>query len=299
MARRVFIGVVFLIAAGLSSMVLAQNKSLPASLTQNQWVGAKQSVDLSTGINMKFVEMGQAKGAPLIFLHGMTDNSRSWSLAVPYFTHKYHVYMLDQRGHGDSGKPDLRMYSMAMYAADLAAFMEAMGIEKAHIVGHSLGSMIAQTFALNYPEKTLTLVLEASAIPADNGRELYDAALSFGENQPDDEFMAAWYANPNPVDEDFLKREMAESKKIPPHAWRAITKGFAAVDLRPLMDEIKAPTLIMWGTEDSFFGLEQQEALRQAIPQAEFIVYDKFGHNLQWEAPEKTAQDILKFLDKN
>ena len=293
------LGLLFLMAFGCPDFVFSQGRLLPSSLSQDQWVEAKQSVDLPTGLTLKYVEMGRTDGVPLIFLHGMTDNSRSWSLAAPYFTDKYHVFMLDQRGHGDSGKPDLRMYPLALYAADLAAFMEARGLEKAHIVGHSLGSMIAQAFAVNYPEKTISLTLEASAIPAGMGRDLYDAAVAFGENQPDDEFMAAWYANPNPVDDDFLKREMAESKNIPPHAWRAITKGFAAVDLRPFMDEIKAPTLIMWGTEDSFFGPEQQEALRKAIPQAEFMVYDKYGHNLQWEIPERMAKDLLKFLAKN
>ena len=231
----------------------------------------------------------------------MTDNSRSWSLIVDQFADRYRVIMPDQRGHGDSGKPDQRMYLPSDYAADLAALMEAKGLEKAHLVGHSLGSMILQTFAVNYPEKAAKIVLVASApVTFDSlGRDLYDAAVAFGSNQPDDDFMAAWYDNPNPVNEDFLKREMAESKKIPPQAWRAITKGAAAFNLEPFMDELKAPTLILWGDLDGFFGLEAQEALRKSIPQAQFIAYEKTGHNIQWEIPEKMAADIIKFLESN
>lgn len=291
---------ILLIFTLLSAPASAAPAGLPQKLSQDDWVKAKQTAVLPGGLNLKYVEMGQADGEALILLHGMTDNSRSWSLIVPYFTGKYHVYMLDQRGHGDSDKPDLRMYPVNAYADDLAAFMEVKGIAKAHIVGHSLGSMIAQAFAINYPEKTAKVVLEASALVTfeSMGRDLYDAAVAFGDNQPDDEFMAAWYANPNPVDMDFLKREMKESQNIPPHAWRAITKGTAFSDLAPFMDELKAPTLILWGSQDGFFNQAAQEALRQAIPQAEFIAYDGIGHNIQWEMPEKMAEDVLRFLAK-
>ena len=297
----VLFGFIFLVVVGFPGVTFGQNKALPASLTQDQWAGAKQSINLPTGITMKYIEMGQADGPPLIFLHGMTDNSRSWSLLVPYFTDKYHVYMLDQRGHGDTDKPDLRMFSLAMYAADLAAFMEAKNIDKAHIVGHSLGGMIAQAFAMNYPEKTMRLAMIGTAVPGRGSHELmyglYGAVAAFGDNRPDDEFMAAWYSNPNPVDEDFLKREMAESKNITPSAWRAIAKGAAVADLSSFMEEIKAPTLIMWGSADAFMSSELQDALRKAIPRAEFIAYDKHGHNLQWEIPETMARDLLKFLE--
>lgn len=277
-----------------------EQTELVTELSQDDWVGAKQEVELATGINMKYVEMGQADGEIIIFLHGMTDNSRSWSLIVPHFTDTYQVYMLDQRGHGDTDKPEAALYPISQYAEDLAAFMDAMNIDKAHIVGHSLGSMIAQTFAANYPNRVDHLILESTApVEFDSlGRGLYDAAVSFGENQPDDEFMAGWYANPNPVDEDFLQREMKESQNIPPHAWRAITKGASFCDLVPFMDEITAPTLILWGSLDGFFGEELQNRIKGLLPEAQFVAYEDIGHNIQWEIPEQMAQDVLEFLKK-
>lgn len=290
------LAVIVLVVAPLN---LWADQALPLKLTQDQWVTAKQEIDLSTGLKMKYVEMGQPSGEVLILLHGMTDNSRSWSLIVEHFTDKYRVIMPDQRGHGESGKPDNRMYLPADYAADLAALMEAKGIDKAHVVGHSLGSMILQTFAVNYPEKVDKVVLVASAPVefASLGRDLYDAAVGFGDSKPDAEFMADWYANPNLVNEDFLQREMKESQNIPPHAWRAITKGSSAFNLIPFMDELKAPVLILWGDLDGFFDRASQDALRKAIPQAEFVAYEKTGHNIQWEKPEKMAADIRKFLE--
>lgn len=292
-----------LIGCNANDSALTENdgNSLPLKIAQADWVDAKQEITLSTGIKMKYVEMGQADGEVVIFLHGMTDNSRSWSLIAPFFTDKYHIYLLDQRGHGDTDKPDLRMYPISLYASDLADFMDQLGIQKANIVGHSMGSMIGQVFAVNYPEKVNTLVLESSApISADYlGTSLYEIALSFGDNPPDEEFMKDWYYNPNPVDEEFLGYEMAESAAIPPYAWRAITKGFSFSNLMPFMTELKAPTLVLWGSADGFFDKTIQDVLLEAIQGEEFITYDNIGHNIHWEIPEKMAQDVIRFIEAN
>lgn len=274
--------------------------ALQTEIAQADWVDAKQSVELSTGITMKYVEMGQEDGEPLILIHGMTDNSRSWSLIAPYFTDTYHVYMMDIRGHGDTDKPDMRMYDTALYAADIAAFMDAMKIDKADIVGHSLGSMIAQTMAVNYPEKIKKVVLESTApvTPGDLGTYLYDTAKGFDENGPDDEFMSMWYENPNPVDKKFLSYEMKESQKLPVYDWLQICKGFCYSDLTLVMSEIKCPVLILWGSADGFFGETEQNKVKELIPAAEFIAYDGNGHNIQWEIPEQMAKDVRAFLEK-
>ena len=278
-----------------------ESQVLPTEISQVDWISHKQEITLSTGISMKYVEMGQEGGKPLILLHGMTDNSRSWSLIAPYFADDYHIYMLDQRGHGDTDKPDRRMYTLADYASDLAAFMEEKEIETAHVVGHSLGSMIAQTFAANYPEKLESMVLVSSApVEFDSlGLYIYDSVLAFGESSPDNEFMAAWYENPNPVDKEFLSNEMKESQNIPIHAWRAIAKGCAFSDLTPFMSEITVPTLVLWGDLDGFFGEDMQNRLMEMLPDAEMIRYEGTGHNIQWENTKQMAEDVLKFLSQH
>ena len=123
---------------GTADESTADSGALPTEIAQADWVDAKQSVDLSTGITMKYVEMGQEDGDPLILVHGMTDNSRAWSLMAPYMADKYHIYMIDLRGHGDTDKPDMGMYSTNMYASDIASFMDELGIEKADIVGRQV-----------------------------------------------------------------------------------------------------------------------------------------------------------------
>ena len=268
------------------------------SLGQDELVSAKKDVALPTGIKVKYVELGPPEAPTVVLIHGMTDNSRSWSLMAPYLTDAHRLIIPDLRGHGGSDKPDLRAYPINLYAADIAALIDSLELGKVHVVGHSLGSMIAQALAMDYPEKVNKIVLEASALVAFDslGRDVYDAAVGFGANPPGDDFMEAWYANPNPVDPDFLAREMAESKALPPHAWRAIAKGTAVSDLTRFMDEIKAPTLILWGTADGFFGAAAQEALKAALPNARSVSYEGTGHNIQWEIPEKMAADVKSFL---
>ena len=117
----------------------------------------------------------------------MTDNSRAWSLAAPYFARAgYHVYLPDLRGMGLSDQPD-GLYMVITYGTDMKAFMDAVGIDKAIVVGHSLGSFAAQSFCLMFPERCSKLVL-VSSIPV---RGLQNATLN-----------AAYHAYIEPLAED-------------------------------------------------------------------------------------------------
>ena len=280
-----------------------QPYELQMEISQEDWDDHRQYVELSTGITMSYVEMGDPDGDPLILQHGMTDNSRSWSIAAPYFAEAgYHIYMPDLRGHGYSDKPDTGMYTIDTYATDLAAFMDAMNIEKADLVGHSLGSMTMQAFMFAYPERCDHVVLVSTNYISSSSTvdtSMYEMASALGNDEhPDDEFMSAWYANPNPVDEEFLQHEMAESQQLTAAAWRCITAGSGIVDLAqyyPYFDD-SIPTLILHGSLDTFFGDEAQANLREALPFSEYIAYDGIGHNIQWDIPEQCAQDILDFI---
>ena len=274
---------------------------LQMEISQEDWDANRQYIELDTGITMSYVEMGDPDGPDLILQHGMTDNSRSWSLVAADFAEAgYHVYMPDLRGHGYSDKPDTGMYTINDYATDLAAFMDAKGIEKADLVGHSLGSMTMQAFMFAYPEKCNHVVLVSSAPCVGNGStDMYEMALALGSDEhPTDEFMAAWYSNPNPVDEDFLEREKAESQRLDATSWRCISAGSGAVNLEPLYPyfDDSIPVLLMHGSLDTLCDAQAQQDLKQDLPWVEYIEYDSVGHNIQWEIPEQCAEDILAFI---
>ena len=295
-----------LTACGGSEEPAAEEAAAPElamEIAQADWDSYRQKIDLSTGITMAYVEMGVEDGEPLVLIHGMTDNSRSWSLIAPYFAEAgYHIYMIDLRGHGETDQPETGFYSTADYAADVAAFMDAKGIEKADIVGHSLGSMTAQTFELLYPEKCCHVVWESTApVNADAlGTYYYEYGASLGaDGHPDDEFMEAWYTNPNPVDEEFLKYEMEESQALPGADWIRIAGGASFSNLDPYytyMDD-SIPTLILWGSADGFFGEDFQNQIKENVPFALFIGYEGTGHNIQWEIPEEMANDCIDFFN--
>ena len=273
---------------------------LQTEISQENWNDHRQYIELSTGITMAYVEMGDPEGDPVLLIHGSTDNSRSWSMAAPYFAEAgYHVYMPDLRGHGYTDKPETGMYTVGDYAADISAFMDAKGIEKADIVGHSMGSATAQAFLLNFPEKCDHVVLVSSSPVRARGVGTYEMAVTLGEDEhPSDEFMDSWYVNPNPVDEKFLNYEKAESQRLDANAWVCIGAGSAVTDLTILYPYIDTsiPVLILYGSADSFTNAEEQAELKEAFSHAEYITYDGIGHNIQWEIPQRCAEDILAFI---
>lgn len=273
---------------------IAEERSVP---TQEEWTNAKQTVTTAEGLSFSYVEMGPAEGMPVVLLHGYTDNSRSWSLLAPHLEGR-RLIAFDMRGHGDSDAPAC-CYGIDTLAADVDALMEALDIETADVIGHSLGSMTAATLAAYYPERVDQLVLISTAVslPKEATDWLWDNVPQMQRPiDPDSEFMMDWYWNPHPVDEDFLSRERAESAAAPEATWMGVLRALTLTDWTQTAYRITAPTLILWGDQDGFFGAASQAHLQEIMPEAEHVTYEGYGHNMFWEAPEKVGADISAFL---
>jgi pimeloyl-ACP methyl ester carboxylesterase len=258
-------------------------------------------VNLATGVKLQYVVEGPRDGMPMIFLHGVTDSSHSWSSTTPFLSDRYRTYVLDQRGHGDSEKP-FYGYSMSQFAEDVIAFADKLGIERAVIVGHSMGSFIAHQIASVYPERVSHLVLVGSA-PTSVRNELltflWDEIVGPPDFQDpiDPDFIREWHTGPNPVDPIFFEKVLEETAKVPARVWKAAFRGLLTDDHTDFLDDITAPTLIIWGTLDAMFTLADQQALQAVLPGAVFIAYDGAGHNTQWEQPQRVAEDIRDFIE--
>lgn len=292
-----FIPAVLLALACMSwaPAVLAADIPIPS---QADWATAKKTTRLASGITLAYVEMGDTDGPPTLLIHGYTDNSRSWSLLAPYLK-KRRLLAIDLRGHGRSDAPPC-CYDYADLADDAAGFLDAMGIAKADVIGHSLGSMVAQLLAAQHPDKVRDLVLISSTtgIGGGPGTWLWDNVMKLAAPiDPDGQFMKDWYANPNPVDGDFLARERAESAAVPIHVWRGVLWATATGDLTAIAPAVKAPILVLWGEKDTLFDLSHQERLEKAYPDAAFQIFRESGHNMFWEFPDKAARVINEFLD--
>lgn len=266
--------------------------------SQAEWADAKKTVQLPNGLTLAYSEMGDTEGKPTLLIHGYTDNSRSWSLLAPHLKDR-HLFAIDMRGHGKSDKPQC-CYAYTDFANDAALFLDAVGVAKADVIGHSLGSLTGQLLAAQHPEKVDNLVLISSttAIGGGPGSWLWDNVTPLkAPIDPDSQFMKDWYWNPNPVDEDFITRERTESAATPLHVWNGVLWGTVVNDLTLTAPLIKAPVLVLWGDQDALFDLAHQEKLEKAFPDAEFQVFQGAGHNMFWEFPEKAAKVIRAFLD--
>ena len=259
-----------------------------------------KSVELPHGVKLPYVEQGDPSGVPVILLHGYTDSWHSFAPVLPHLPESIHAFALTQRGHDDADRPATG-YRTRDFAADVAAFADTLGLGPVVIVGHSMGSINAQRFAMDHPERVLGLVLAGSFATCRGNQTLVDFWQS-GVSQLTDpgdpdfvrEFQESTLAQPIPP--EFLDTIVQESLKVPAHVWQAAYEGILEDDFVGEWDKIKAPTLIVWGARDTFCPRQDQDTLLRAIPSARLVVYESAGHALHWEESERFAADLVAFV---
>jgi pimeloyl-ACP methyl ester carboxylesterase len=261
-----------------------------------------KSVELPNKVTLQYVEQGSLSGTPVLLLHGVTDSCHSFDLALPHLPESIHAFALSQRGHGDSSRPEAG-YRFHDLAADVAAFMDALHIDAAFIVGHSMGSGVAQRFAIDHPERILGLVFIGSfaRLPEHPGvQELWDSAISTLTDPVDPKIVHDFQQSTivRPVPPAFYETVVQESLKLPARVWRELFGGFLQDDFLGELHKIKAPTLIFWGDQDAFCSRADQDELTSAIAGSRLAVYEGTGHALHWEEPDRFASDLVAFIDE-
>jgi non-heme chloroperoxidase len=255
---------------------------------------------LATGLRVHYAEQGDREGEAIVLLHAYVDSWFSYSRVLPLLSPTYHAFVPDQRGHGDSDKPPC-CYTADDYAADVDAFMDALGIEEATLVGDSSGGLIAQRVALDYPRRVSRLVLIGSPTTLVNNeaaRELGEEMLAL-EDPISPEFVREFVLGTihHPVPAEFLEGAVSESLKVPARVWRDYWEGVVlTVDDTTRLGEIDAPTLVLWGEQDALLPREDQEWRAAAIPDATLKVYPETGHLAHWVRPEWVVRDLEAFL---
>jgi 3-oxoadipate enol-lactonase len=251
-------------------------------------------------------------GEPLVMISGCGTDSSAWLNQIPALSLNYHVITFDNRGSGRSDKPDIP-YTVKMMAADVAGLLDSIGIGAAHILGYSMGGVIAQEFALNYPERTLTLILSC-AYPAGAP----DVVL------PEPQIMGLMF-DPETItrltplewsgkllgcmcSREFLDKhsllvnEMVARQSEHPTPLHGIMRQVEAMLTARTYDrlsKIKAPTLVIGGTADIITPCENLRLLASKIPNAELVILDNLGHGMFIEGAEQTNRVILTFLKRH
>ncbi len=260
------------------------------------------TIRLATGPRLHYAERGDPVGEAIVFLHAYADSWFSYGRVLPLLPPAYHAFAPDQRGHGDSDKPEC-CYAADDYAADVDAFMEALAIEKAALVGDSSGGLIAQRVTLDYPHRVSRLVLIGSPTTLVHNEAVmgWSETLRTLEDPVPPEFVREFQESIiyHPVPQEFLDTVVSESLKLPAHVWRDyLEQAVLSIDHDYVVElrEIKAPTLILWGEQDALFPREEQQRLAAAIPGATLKVYPETGHAVHWERPEWVVRDLEEFM---
>ena len=254
-------------------------------------------VSLKTGITMHYAEAGRAAAPAVVLLHGFPDSWQVWESVIPRLAADYRVFALDQRGFGETDKP-IGSYAAADFADDVAAFMDAVGVERAAVVGHSFGSFVAQNVAIRHPQRVDRLVLVGSGASFDNavGAELRALLPSIADS-PDPELVREFQRSTfhHLPDAATFERLIGQSMKVPGHVWRSLGPALAENRTDGLRT-VQAPTLLVAGDRDTLFPLEEQHRLFRLLPHAELTCYADTGHFIQVERPDRFAADLLEFL---
>jgi pimeloyl-ACP methyl ester carboxylesterase len=230
-------------------------------------------------------------GDPVVLLEGLGGHIPGWRRSLPRLSATLQVVACDLRGNGRSEAPDVPM-TVPMLAEDTLGLLDHLGIESAHLYGQSLGGMVALQIALDHPSRARSLVLAAThaglrhAVPSDHRapkdepwRLLYSP--SFPEGHPEE------------VAED---RRLASEHAQTPGAARRQWEAVQRFDVFDRLGEIRAPTLVLHGTEDRLIHPDNARILAERIPGARLVLLEGAGHAYHSEQPEAADDAVLSLV---
>jgi pimeloyl-ACP methyl ester carboxylesterase len=217
----------------------------------------------------------------MVLIHGLAGSTRWWDASLPGLARSFQVYAVDLPGFGDNRRTE--PFTLERAAEQLAAWMDAVEIERASIVGHSMGGYVAADFAARFPERVNRLVLvDAVVRPYEHPlREPVRGVLDTARTLP----VRYW------------RILLGDALRAGPATLHNATRAVLAADLRPRLGQINAPTLVIWGERDNLVPLEYGKLLAESLPNARLEVIEGAGHNPMWDRPDELNRLVAGFLD--
>ena len=245
----------------------------------------------------------QGRGTPVLLVAGLGGVGAYWRPQVPVFAQHFHVILHDHRGTGQSTHARI-VYSVEQMTADLVQLMDALGIERAHLVGHSTGGAIGQVMAIEHPERLASVVICNSWTTADTffiralamRKELLlkSGAAAYARATP--LFLYPdWWINAN---SERLESEEPQAIASFPPAEVAASRidGICAFDRRAELGQIKTPTLVLCARDDFLTPPYFSEELAVLIPEAQLVFLERGGHACSQTVPEAVNAMVLGYL---
>jgi pimeloyl-ACP methyl ester carboxylesterase len=258
-------------------------------------------------INMYYETHG--RGDPLVLIpgHGI-DCTTDYFRQIPGLAKNYRVIAIDNRGSGLSDKPDMS-YTMEMMAKDVAGLLAALDVHRAHVCGHSMGGMIAQHLALNYPQMTASLILVCTTCSTTEHSVAPDQAVLAGlfdtQGTPEERIRRLV---PSVFTQEFARTEPAvierfvglAVKHYPPDF--VLARNGEAMMMHNVYDrlpQVSVPALVIGAAEDKVIPVENSRILASRIPGAESIILERVGHMVTVELAEAVNKAVLDFLRRH
>ena len=258
-------------------------------------------VKVETGMTLQYVVQGDPAGAVVVLLHGAGDSWHSWDLVLPHLPKTLRVYAVTLRGHGLSDHP-AKGYARSDFAADITSLLTVLNLRDVTLVGHSLGSFVAQVVTENDADhrvRRLVLIGSGPDRPRDPNKPSALSAYFAGVRDPIDYQFARDFQSGTaftPLPPLFLETMIAEVQRVPAAMFHELAVGVVDPQHASKLAQITAVTLLLWGERDAMFSTADQQALLAIIPGSRLIAYPDTGHALHWEQPERFATDLTAFM---
>jgi pimeloyl-ACP methyl ester carboxylesterase len=258
----------------------------------------------SGDVDIAIAEFPNRGRPPVVLLHGIGSRGESWWPIIDPLAEHFHLYQLDLRGHGASGRP-ARGYLLEDYATDLDAALVALDLAEPRIVGHSLGALVTLAWASRWPARAAALVLEDPPLrtPPDI-LDAFDGWIQLSSLTPAE--AAAWYRQEYPdwSEEDCRRRAETITSTAPGvfaelRAEAATALASGRTDRAHILAGVQSPALLLYGRSELGSRVDSEDVvrLRQFMPHARTRELTTAGHNLHRDATGEFLAAVIPFLD--
>lgn len=256
------------------------------------------------GLGIAFRRAGA--GPALVLLHGAFSDSRDWARQWAAFSDEYTVLAWDAPGCGESDDLPAEPFGLDRWADTLAGFLRAVDVDRPHVLGLSLGSVLALGLHARYPRRTRSLVLAsayagwAGSLPAEQVQQRIRQTLRDLERPAEDvarDFVATLF--PAGAEAELVDEQIEMIVQARPDTTRALIRDLGPVDLRPVLPDVTVPTLLLYGDADVRAPASTAHALHAAIPGSQLVELPGLGHCGHVQAPERWNDAVLTFLRRH
>ncbi|OGP60137.1 MAG: hypothetical protein A2V67_07110 [Deltaproteobacteria bacterium RBG_13_61_14] len=253
------------------------------------------------GVRVAYLEAGEANPAAVVFVHGFSGDIQNWWDQFEYFAKNYHVLVLDNPGHGRSARGEEVHCSIDLFARVVVGLMEQRGIERAALVGNSMGGQIAAYAAIHYPERVEKLVLSDSAGAGKLGAlSLLIPFASPGAVHLFFKSMGDQYQGTDPKDQARNAFALSFRGTVEERPYmKALSQSIKSVARTPLREDlhhISAPTLLIWGDDDTLVKPETMDVFASQIPETARYLVHEGGHTPPMQKPVEFNCAVDNFI---